>query len=271
MNILVLGSAGQIGSALTEYLKKQNYNVFGYDIDSDPSQDLRISNALEEILPNVDFVFFLAFDVGGSHYLNTYQHSYDFISNNVKIMDNTFESLNKYKTPFVFASSQMANLTNSGYGVLKNIGEKYTHSLKNGKVVRFWNVYGIEKNPEKFHVITDFILMAKNDGKIKIKTTGEETRQFLYAEDCSKCLEVIAREFNEIPENELDISNFGWISIYDVARIISSQFNNCEIIRGEGGDNVQRAHLPDPRQDILKYWKPETSIVSGIKNIINSL
>ena len=117
MNILVLGSAGQIGSALTEYLKKQNYNVFGYDIDSDPSQDLRISNALEKILPNVDFVFFLAFDVGGSHYLNTYQHSYDFISNNVKIMDNTFESLNKYKTPFVFASSQMANLTNSGYGV----------------------------------------------------------------------------------------------------------------------------------------------------------
>ena len=32
MNYLVLGSAGQIGSPLCNYLKSQGHNVFGFDI-----------------------------------------------------------------------------------------------------------------------------------------------------------------------------------------------------------------------------------------------
>ena len=40
----------------------------------------------------------------------------------------------------------------SSYGVLKKIGEDITKSL-NCLYVKFWNVYGVEKDKEKAHVI----------------------------------------------------------------------------------------------------------------------
>jgi hypothetical protein len=75
-----------------------------------------------------DFVFFLAFDVGGSRYLKKYQHTFDFINNNTRLMANTIWTyLNKYKKRFVFASSQMSNMSYSPYGVLKRVGEMSYH------------------------------------------------------------------------------------------------------------------------------------------------
>ena len=71
-------------------------------------------------------------------------------------MANAFGLIEKYKKPFVFASSQMSNMSYSPYGVLKRVGELYTKSL-GGLIVKFWNVYGIEKDMNKAHVITDFI------------------------------------------------------------------------------------------------------------------
>ena len=61
--------------------------------------------------------------------------------------------------------------------------------------VKFWNVYGIEKQIEKSHVITDFVLMALKK-KINMLTNGKESREFLYADDCSKGLYVIMKRFN---------------------------------------------------------------------------
>jgi nucleoside-diphosphate-sugar epimerase len=110
-------------------------------------------------------------------------------------MGNTFEMLEKTNTPFIFASSQMSNMTHSTYGILKSVGEKYTNSL-NGINVKFWNVYGYETNEEKSHVITDFIKMAKKDGCIKMRTTGDEVRQFLFGEDCAEGLYILAKNYN---------------------------------------------------------------------------
>ena len=78
------------------------------------------------------------------------------MSNNTRMMANTFRLLGKYKKRFVFASSQMSNMSYSPYGVMKRVGELHTTALK-GLTVKFWNVYGIEKDMEKAHVITDFI------------------------------------------------------------------------------------------------------------------
>jgi len=268
MKILVLGSSGQIGQPLAKYFRKLNHQVVEFDNFSNSLTDLRIPHILDTILPTIDFVFFLAFDAGGSVYLKTYQDSYEFISNNIKIMDNTFESLRKYKTPFIFASSQMATMGHSSYGRLKHIGEKYTHCL-NGKIVRFWNVYGHERDLHKSHVITDFILMARRNHRIDMKTTGEESRQFLYSEDCCECLAILLDKFNEHKEREYDITSFEWIKIVDVARLVASNFDDCLVCRGEESDEVQKDSLREPDKNILKYWKPKTPLEVGVKNIIN--
>ena len=177
---LILGSEGQIGNHLKEYLTKKGHKVFEFDLVRSKNEDLRLdkNNKLIKKIKKSDFIYFLAFDVGGSRYLKKYQNTFQFISNNLRLMENTFSLIKKYKKPFLFASSQMSNMIYSPYGLLKNIGEKYSEIL-GGLTVKFWNVYGIEKDLKKSHVITDFVLMALKQKKIKMLTNGKEKRIFV--------------------------------------------------------------------------------------------
>ena len=81
MKIAILGSSGQIGTYLTKYLLDRGHIIYEYDIVNSPEQDLRKipNHNLETIICSADFVFFLAFDVGGSRYLKKYQHTFNFI------------------------------------------------------------------------------------------------------------------------------------------------------------------------------------------------
>jgi nucleoside-diphosphate-sugar epimerase len=267
--ILVLGSAGQIGGHLTAYLKLKNYKVLEYDIATSAQEDLRLSPSIEfEALVNdSDFVFFLAFDAGGSHYLATYQDTYEFIDNNMRIVLNTVSTLKKLNKPFLFASSQMSNMSQSTYGLLKAIGERYTSSV-GGKIVKFWNVYGHESDVTKFHVISDFIKMAEETGQINMKTRGLETRDFLYADDCCEGLEAIMMNFQDIPnDEELHLANFEWNSIMEVAQIIAEHFG-AKVIPGESGDNVQMDIKNTPNKYLLKVWQPKTRLREGILKVI---
>ena len=182
MNITILGSAGQIGAYLSEYLKDKGHHVSNVDIVNGVQYDLRVTpnTVVENAIQYADFVFFLAFDVGGSRYLKKYQHTFEFVNNNTRMMANTFRLLEKHKKRFIFASSQMSNMSYSPYGVMKRVGELHTTALK-GLTVKFWNVYGIEKDMEKAHVITDFIRKGFEEGEFEMMTDGTEERQFLYA------------------------------------------------------------------------------------------
>ena len=139
--ILILGSSGQIGSHLEKYLHRKKYKVIKFDILMGKSYDLRDfkNTKLEKSIMNSDFVYFLAFDVGGSRYLKKYQKTYNFMINNLLIMSNVFSLLKKHNKKFIFASSQMSNMDFSPYGTLKRLGEDITKSL-NCLYVKFWNV-----------------------------------------------------------------------------------------------------------------------------------
>jgi nucleoside-diphosphate-sugar epimerase len=276
MKYLILGSEGQIGKHLVQYVQQKGHEVIEYDIKRDSIEDLRLfepdrklkHHILEENVDQCDFVFFLAWDVGGSKYLSKAESSFDFIHNNTAIMNSTFGLLEKHKKPFVFTSSQMASMAHSPYGNSKVIGERYTQSL-GGIYVRLWNVYGYEKVDKRSHVITDFIEMALKDGEIKMLTEGKETRQFLYVEDCCEALFTLSELYNTIPRNEeLHVSSYVWTSIEDIARIISA-LCGCSYILGELTDNVQMSIQEEP--NMMAYWKPKTTISEGIKCIIKKM
>ena len=210
MRVAVLGSSGQIGAYLTEHLTKKGHLVREFDIVNGNHEDItHIPNTfLRNVIMDSDFVFFLAFDVGGSRYLKKYQHTYDFINNNTRMMANTSDLLKTYNKNFVFASSQMSNLSFSPYGLLKNLGELYTKSL-GGLITKFWNVYGIEKDYEKSHVITDFIRKGFETGVIDMITDGQEEREFLYAQDCCEALEIVMNNYDDFEsDDELHITSF---------------------------------------------------------------
>ena len=277
MKVLVLGSSGQIGAYLTEYLRKKGHEVLEFDIVNGRHHDMtEIPNAeLYRKVMLADFVFVLAFDVGGSHYLKKYQHTFGFINNNARMMVNVFGLLEKYKKPFVFASSQMSNMSYSPYGVMKRVGELYTKSL-NGLIVKFWNVYGIEKDMEKAHVITDFIRKGFETGTIDMMTDGSEHREFLYAEDCCEALETVMQEYSAFTsDDELHITSGVSTSILEIARNIQSLFKEIgrevTVVPNESRDEVQKdaRNVSDPY--IKRWWRPQTSIQEGIKKVFEEM
>ena len=277
MKIAILGSSGQIGSYLTEYLRKKNHEVFEFDIVNGEHQDMtHIPNAyLRNAIMGSDFVFFLSFDVGGSHYLKKYQHTFKFINNNARMMVNVFGLIEQYEKPFVFASSQMSSMSYSPYGVLKRVGELYTKSLQ-GLIVKFWNVYGIERDMEKAHVITDFIHKGFKTGDINMMTDGKEEREFLYAEDCCEALETIMGCYDQFSStDELHITTGVSTSILEIAQNIQSLFKSIgkeiKISPSSSKDEVQKdaRNIPDPY--IRKWWTPKTTVVDGISKVFDEI
>ena len=277
MRVTILGSSGQIGSYLTQYLSNKGHIVREFDIVNGEHQDMtHIPNTyLRNAIMESDFVFFLAFDVGGSHYLKKYQHTYKFINNNTRIMANVFGYLENYKVPFVFASSQMSSMSYSPYGVMKRVGELYTKSL-DGSIVKFWNVFGIEKDMEKAHVITDFIIKGFETGVIDMMTDGTEEREFLYAEDCCEALETIMGCYDQFTcDDELHITTGISTSILEIAQIIQILFRNIgkevEVIPASSKDEVQKdaRNISDPY--IERWWQPKTDVVDGISKVFNEV
>ena len=278
MKITILGSSGQIGAYLSEYLRSKGHVVIDFDKVETLNHDMTVipNQYLENAIETADFVFFLAFDVGGSRYLKKYQHTFQFIDNNARLMANAFGILQKYNKRFIFASSQMSNMSYSPYGVLKNVGELYAKSL-NGLIVKFWNVYGIENDHEKAHVITDFIRKGFDTGVIDMLTDGQEEREFLYAEDCCEALETIMENYSSFtPEDNLHITSFRSTKILDIANIIIGQFNligkyDIKLQPSEEKDSVQMDKKNKPDTYLTKWWTPKTTIEQGILKVFKDM
>jgi len=278
MKVTILGSEGQIGAYLSEYLQKKGHEVTGIDVVYGPENDLRVTpnTYVESKIENADFVFFLAFDVGGSRYLKKYQHTFDFVNNNTRVMANTFRLLKRYNKRFVFASSQMSNMSYSPYGVMKRVGELHTTALK-GLTVKFWNVYGIENDMEKAHVITDFIRRGFEEGEFEMLTDGTEQRQFLYAEDCCEALETVMDCYSDFkPTDPLHITSFNATSISQIASIIQGQFNlidrfDVKIKPGLAKDSVQMDKRNEADTYITGWWTPKTTIDQGIAKVFQEM
>jgi nucleoside-diphosphate-sugar epimerase len=159
----------------------------------------------------------------------------------------------------------------STYGVLKKIGEDITKSL-GGISVRFWNVYGIEKDMEKSHVITDFILKAIKNNKINMLTNGNEKRDFLYADDCCHGLLIVMKKYQILKKQEIIDLNYGFYTkIITVAKIVRNIFKEknviIKIIKGHHIDDVQKNKINKSNNLLIKYWRPRITLKNGIKKI----
>jgi len=269
--VMVLGGEGQVGKPLCNYLESQGIKVVNVDLLLNETHDLRRDSAtVSYLMRNTDFVFFLAYDVGGAKFLKSEQRKYEFLMNNTQIMANTFAMLKKYNKPFVFASSTMAEMTWSPYGDLKRLGEHFTQSL-GGVVARFWNVYGPEHDEAKAHVITDFIHKAQDNGVIDMMTDGSEMRQFLYADDCSRVLLKLAENYEEASKyDKVDVTSFMWTDIRSIAEIVAKHYR-AKIVYAEAKDTVQHNTCFTPsRKPLEDFWNPDkaTSVADGIEKMI---
>ena len=250
---LVLGGSGTIGTALCEFLINQGEKVINLDIKE--GFDLRYQSLEQH--KDVDYVWFLAWEVGGAKFLSNPEFQLQIINNNTQICVNTFQFLEKHKLPFLFVSSQLASTDNS-YGITKILGETWTKVL-GGKIARLWNVYGWEGPGHKSHVIPDMIIQTLTKGSITLLTNGNEERQFIYIDDCVKNL----YEFKNSAHQQVHLTNGEWVSIKEIATKIAKLIP----AKIELGKNNGYQNKIDPNKTHLLYSYPKT-MESGLGNII---
>ena len=250
---LVLGGSGTIGAALCKYLLSKGEEVTNLDIKN--GFDLRKDPL--DTYTNHDFMWFLAWDVGGAKYLADPDRQHTMMLNNVLICEKVFSFLEKTNMPFLFSSSQLA-APDSSYGVAKLLGEHWS-KLLGGYIARFWNVYGWEVPGEKSHVIPDLVIQALTKKKIALMTNGEEERQFIFMEDCVKNLYRIKNENNKL----VHLTNGEWISIRQIAIKIGQTLH----VPVEFGNKKGYQNKVEPDRSYLNnIW--ETSLEEGLQFII---
>lgn len=270
MRILVLGSHGCVGKSIVRYFTSKGHEVVPWDIKMGDEFDLRKPNVLDNVLPSVDFVCFLAFDVGGSKY-NI--HSVQYIENNLNILKNTFRSLSDFKKPFIHTTSMMSNMNNNAYAVMKRLSEIYTN-IVGGVNVKLWNVYGDEPVTEKSHVIPDFISQAINSNRIQMRTAGKEERLFLHSDDFAAAFYYIFEHYNEFLGKEpVDISSKSWVTIKEIAEIVQAvtrevMGKEIDVIEGAYVDTFHNRKNEPIDTQLNSVWFPTISLKDGIRSIL---
>lgn len=254
---LVIGSEGFIGKPFCRYLEKLGELVVRFDIKRSSEEDARFSKIN---FNGIDRVYLLAWDVGGAKYLYKEDAQIYQLDWNLKLLSNVMAQLQEQKIPFLFVSSQLAEEYDTVYGVTKRLGEVWTRLL-GGVFIRQWNVYGpIEKSNIRSHVVSDFFVQAIENKEIKMLTTGDEKRQFIYIDD-------VCRAWHSALESNIkgvhDITSFEWVKIIDIANIIAG-LTGAKVIPGQKIGSTPIT----PIKGKIPGWFPEISLEEGLKRML---
>jgi GDP-D-mannose 3',5'-epimerase len=282
---LVCGAGGFIGSHLVKRLKSEGYFVRGVDLkypefsnteaDEFIKGDLRNLSIVDVCIDGVDEVYQLAADMGGADFIFTGLNDSEIMHNSAMVNLNIVDSMKRFGVKKVFYSSSacmypethqleidvpalredMAYPGNpdSEYGWEKLFSERlfltYGRNEKfDVRIARFHNIFGPEGTYDGGREKAPAALcrkVIKSDGKIKVYGDGQQTRSFLYIEEC---VEGIRRLMESDCKEPLNLGSDEVISINDFAQMIIDisekdvSIENIDVpqlgVRGRNSDNT---------------------------------
>lgn len=300
---LVTGAGGFIGHHMVTYLAGRGYWVRGADIKLPEYQptaahefellDLRRRDSCLAACQGVDEVYHLAADMGGIGYI-TAVHA-EITSNNVLINTHMLEAAHREGVDrYFYASSACiypAYLQDSpdvtplkeadaipaepeeGYGWEKLFTEKLCqyyhqdHGLET-RVARFHNAYGPygtydggkEKAPA---AIARKVALVPDGGDIEVWGDGQQTRSFMYIDDCVEGIYRITQsDFSE----PLNLGSDRLVTVDELVDIVANaagktvhkrhDLTRPQGVRGRNSDNSRLSDLLD--------WAPTISLEEGL-------
>lgn len=302
MKALVTGCAGFIGSNLTDYLLKKDFEVIGIDCFTDYySRKIKESNIFGALknpnfifnekdlmdfteFPEVDYVFHLAAQAGVR--ASWGENFKIYTRNNIEATQKLLEFYKDVEIKkFVYSSSSSvygdASLPMneksilqpvSPYGVSKLAAEHLSYLYwKNHDIptvsLRYFTVYGPRQRPDMAINIFTHALISNQE--IKIYGNGNQTRDFTYIEDVVKA-NIIAAE-SEYNGKIYNIGGGNKISVSDLIEILEDIIGKQAIIKKiekQKGDIRDTLASTKKVQKDLK-WSPKISIKEGLSNYVD--
>ena len=287
--ILITGSRGFIGSALTKYFD----NPIEYDIALDRRMSVLNEHALslfmDKVEPNIiihlagnpfapksveDPVYDMNLNIGGT--LNLLE-----VCKNRKIDLLLFSSTAYvYGEPLyqpVDENHQRFHMgTDTPYGISKSACESYCnyYSKKCGvpiTIMRFFNIYG--PNQPLGLAVPDILdnVMKSKDGKVKLRGTDADSRDFLYVDDLADAISQIVKK--RIVGETINLGGKGNVKIIDLAKKIAETAGKdiiFEVKKQSEASKISSLHADISKAEKLLDWSPKTSLEDGLKKVIEN-
>jgi nucleoside-diphosphate-sugar epimerase len=259
--------------------------------------DLTLQSDVQRVIDQqFDEVYQLAADMGGAGYINTNLYDADVMHNSATINLNVLHKCKEMNIKKVFFSSsacvyneelQSTNVNpdcressaypahpDSEYGWEKLFSERLFHAYNRqhgmqNKVARFHNIFGPygtwDGGKEKFPAAVCRKIAKANDGdEIEIWGDGEQTRSFLYIDDC---IEGVRRLMNsETFHGPVNIGADQMISINDTVDLVAQI----------AGKTIRKNHIDGPtgvrgrnsNNELIEEklnWRPSQNLKEGLK------
>ncbi len=301
--VLVTGAAGFIGHHLVRHLAARGHWVRGVDLESprfEPTvahefvhRDLRRWEECRAATRDIDEVYHLAADMGGIGYITAY-HA-EVARNNVLINTHMLETARTNGVErFFFASSaciypqgrqsaaDVAPLREEdaspadpeeGYGWEKLFTEKLCQYFAEdfgleGRIARFHNVYGpvgtYEGGREKAPAaICRKVALARDGEEIEVWGDGQQTRSFMYIDDCVEGIYRLMRSDYRAP---LNLGTDRLVTVDDLVDLVCRiagkhlvkrhDLSKPQGVRGRNSDNTRLRQVLG--------WEPAVSLEDGL-------
>lgn len=302
LNIVVTGADGFVSSHLCDYLvsheckvlalikrnssgifKNLNFKKKGLKIKWGDTQDLPL---LLQVTKNTDIVFHLA---AQSHVGYSLYNPFETYMNDVTSTLNILESarINDIKRIVHAGSSEI-------YGKPQNVPIDESHPLSPRSpyaaakassenllqsyfftyglpvvMSRFFNIYGPRQGLDQ--AIPKFILQAINDKPITIYGDGNQTRDYTFVSDAVKAYVKLGL-IKKLEGQVLNIGSGKEIKIKDLARTIitlSKSKSKLSFDKKLRSGETPRLLCNNSQAKITINWKPETSLIEGLKQTID--
>ncbi len=214
----------------------------------------------------IDIVYFLACEVGGSKYLfGSDQHSIQIqvLRHNMQMYEVVWPWVYERNLRTIFVSSQLAN-EHIPYGTVKRVGESWAEEHPLARTVQLWNIYGIERDGIKSHVVNDWVSACLKQGRVEPRTNGFESRQFLHSVEAADAFIQMAEDWPKVPQY-VHLTTGKWTTLRDLASEINVAFRHlglpaCEF---EWPDIAARGNVQRRSPNMTSPFHLETQLVAS--------
>lgn len=300
--ILVTGGAGFIGSHLCKRLVKEGQEVLCLDnfftgskqnirplMDYDNFEWIR-HDVTREFYAEIDQIYNLACPASPVHYqynpIKTAKTSVLGTMNMLGLAKRTKARILQASTSEVYGDPEVHPQPESYRGSVNPIGIRscydegkrmaetlcfdYHRQHKVGiKVIRIFNTYGPDMNPEDGRVVSNFIVQALQNQDITVYGDGSQTRSFCYVDDLVDgiCRMMDSRDAFTGPVN---LGNPGEFTVLELAKkILDLTGSKSKIIYKPlpQDDPTQRKPMIELAKQELK-WEPKIVLEEGLKKTI---
>lgn len=301
--ILVTGGAGFVGSHLCERLLNEGNEVICLDnyftgskenvihLIDNPYFELVRHDVTEPYMAEVDEIYNLACPASPVHYqhnpIKTIKTSVMGAINMLGLAKRVNAKILQASTSEVYGDPAVHPQPESYWGNVNPIGQRSCYDegkrcaetlfmdyhLQNGvkiKIIRIFNTYGPNMNPNDGRVVSNFIVQALKGENITIFGDGNQTRSFQYVDDL---VEGMIRMMNSRDEfwGPVNIGNPVEFTMLELAqKVILMTNSESKIIHLAlpQDDPTQRKPVIDLAFKELNGWEPAVDLEKGLEKTI---